>query len=478
MVLTLCTASIKIHVRAFAQSFGLLAYLSSCTTIPNYNANSARASIAEMSLIVASGEMSAQSLVAQSIRRIHEIDDNGPKLQTVLSLNPDATSIAIALDRERKAGKIRGPFHGIPILVKDNIETMDDLPTTAGSLALAENDNGRDAPIVASLRQSGAVILGKSNLSQWANFRSTQSVSGWSSIRGQVRNPHALNRSPCGSSSGSGAAVAAGIVMAALGTETNGSIICPAAMNGIVGFKPTVGVLSQDYIIPISASQDTAGPMTQTVKDAAMMMDAMTGNDGHYVSALSIGTPQNTRIGILNFARGEDKGVNARFDEAIEAMKTLGFTIVDIELQEDVEDELWGEDFWDASFDVLKYEFKAALNAYLASTNPAVKFRNLADIIAFNAAHKDAEQTIFDQDILEMSEALGNLKTPAYLNALAFIQKATRQNGIDKILAEHAVDVLMAPSAAPSFLIDHVYGEITLRVQAQDGWPQLQDIRI
>ena len=373
-------------------------------------------------------------------------------MQSVLSVNPDAIDIAKALDVEREDGNVRGPMHGIPVLLKDNIETKDDLPTTAGSWALIDNKNGRDAPLAAKLRKNGAVILGKSNLSQWANFRSEDSVSGWTAVRGQVRNPHSLNRSPCGSSSGSGAAVAAGIVAAAIGTETNGSIICPSAMNGIVGFKPTVGVISQDLIVPISSTQDTAGPMTLTVEGTAMMMDALTENDGSYVSALDSVIPSNTRIGVLNFARGSNAGVNANFDAALEDLKAKGFTLVEIEE--------WGpgEGFGKASYDVLKYEFKATLNDYLASTTDAVKTRTLADLIEFNK-NDTREMAVFDQSIFDASEALGDLTTEEYTQGLAMVLKATRQNGIDKMMADNDVQFLMAPSTAPTFLVDHMYGD-------------------
>ena len=395
---------------------------------------------------------SSEKLVKDSISRINAIDRNGPTLQSVLSLNPDAMDMAKALDAERADGKIRGPMHGIPVLLKDNIETKDDMPTTAGSWALIDNKNGRDAPLAAKLRENGAVILGKSNLSQWANFRSEDSVSGWSAVRGQVRNPHSLNRSPCGSSSGSGAAVAAGIVAAAVGTETNGSIICPSAMNGIVGLKPTVGVISQELIVPISSTQDTAGPMTLTVKGSAMMMDAMTANDGAYVDALGRVDPAATRIGVLNFARGSHPGVQTNFDAALEVLKNKGFPLVEIDTWEP------GEGFGKASYDVLKYEFKATLNDYLASTTEAVKTRNLSDLIAFNK-NDPREMAVFDQSILEASDALGDLTTEEYTQGLAQVLKATRQDGIDKLMADNDVQFLMAPSTAPTFLIDHVYGD-------------------
>jgi len=395
---------------------------------------------------------SSETLVKQSIARINAIDRNGPTLQSVLSLNPDAIDIANALDAERAEGKVRGPMHGIPVLLKDNIETKDDLPTTAGSWALIDNKNGRDAPLAAKLRESGAVILGKANLSQWANFRSEDSVSGWSAVRGQVRNPHALNRSPCGSSSGSGAAVAAGIVAAAVGTETNGSIICPSAMNGIVGFKPTVGVISQELIVPISSTQDTAGPMTLTVKGTAMMMDAMTENDGSYVSALGTIDPASTRIGVLNFAIGGNAGVQDNFKAALKDLEDKGFTLVEIDEWEP------GDGFGKASYDVLKYEFKATLNDYLASTTDAVKTRSLAELIEFNK-NDPRELAVFDQSIFDASEALGDLNSEEYVKGLAQVLKATRTDGIDNLMAENNVDILIAPSTAPTFLVDHMYGD-------------------
>ena len=401
---------------------------------------------------LAAAGTSSETLVKQSLARIDAIDRNGPTLQSVLSLNPAAMDIAKALDAERAEGNLRGPMHGIPVLLKDNIETKDDMPTTAGSWALIDNKNGRDAPLAAKLRANGAVILGKANLSQWANFRSEDSVSGWSAVRGQVRNPHALNRSPCGSSSGSGAAVASGIVAAAIGTETNGSIICPSAMNGIVGFKPTVGVISQELIVPISSTQDTAGPMTLTVTGAAMMMDALTDNDGSYVSALGSLDPSATRIGVLNFAKGSNPGVKANFEIALEDLKKKGFVLVEIDEWEP------SEGFGKASYDVLKYEFKATLNEYLASTIDAVKTRSLADIVEFNK-NDPREMAVFDQSILEASDALGDLSTEEYVEGLALVLKSTRQDGIDKMKADNKVDFLMAPSTAPTFLVDHMYGD-------------------
>jgi amidase len=398
--------------------------------------------------IAPQSNQSAVSRVDFALKRIERIDHSGPKLQSVLLINPKARDIANSLDAETTK---RSPLHGVPVLIKDNIETSD-MPTTAGSTVLSANNTGRDSPLVKNLRSSGAVVLGKSNLSQWANFRSTNSTSGWSALGTQTKNPHALNRSPCGSSSGSGAAVAAGIVPAAVGTETNGSIICPSAMNGIVGFKPTVGVIPQDLIVPISSSQDTAGPMTLTVEDAAIMMDAMTGKGSAYREAAKGGTLSGKRIGVLSFARGSNSGVNTNFDAALEALKAEGAVLVEIEAYDTP------EGFWSAAFDVLKYEFKATLNDYLAETASGVTARTLADVIR-ETKDTPAEIAVFDQDILEMSEALGGLDSEEYLQALELVQTATRKDGIDKFIGSESLDALVAPTAAPTFLIDHVYGD-------------------
>ncbi|WP_416879337.1 amidase [Litorimonas sp.] len=393
-------------------------------------------------------EQSSVQRVEFALNRIATIDHAGPNLQSVLTVNPNALDIAKALDGEETE---RSLLHGVPILIKDNVETLD-MPTTAGSSTLKQNDTGRDSPLVESLREAGAVILGKSNLSQWANFRSTNSTSGWSALGAQTKNPHALNRSPCGSSSGSGAAVAAGLVPAAIGTETNGSIICPSAMNGIVGFKPTVGLIPQELIVPISSTQDTAGPMTLTVEDAAIMMDAMTGEDSAWRDAVMAGTLAGKRIGVLNFARGNVDGVNANFEAVLETLESQGAELVEIEEFEPP------ESFNEASFNVLKYEFKATLNDYLAEVAPDVKSRTLAAVIVENA-ESEAEMAVFDQDIMEMSEELGDLGTEEYKEALALVLKTTREDGIDKMMSENDLDALVAPSTAPSFLIDHVYGD-------------------
>ncbi|MGF1545412.1 MAG: amidase [Parvularculaceae bacterium] len=405
---------------------------------------------------LASGETTSETLTRAYLDRIERVDRSGPTLRSVLAVNPDALDAARASDARRKAGEALGPLDGVPILIKDNIETLDPMATTAGALALAENVVERDAPLVAGLRAAGVVILGKTNLSQWANFRSEHSMSGWSALGGQTRNPYALDRNPCGSSSGSGVAIAASLAAAAIGTETNGSITCPSRVNGLVGFKPTVGVVGQDGVIPISASQDTAGPMTKTVADAAALMNAMQTQEPRtdFVAALEGASLDGARIGVMRFAQGEHPGVRPIFDAALQALEAAGAVLVDID------DHKTPDGFWPKSFLVLKYEFKAGLDAYLADAAPAVEARSLADVIAFNRDNADVELSLFGQDILEASEGLGGLDAQEYLDARAFVQKATREDGSDRLLAEADVDALVAPSGAPASRIDPVNGDV------------------
>jgi len=414
-------------------------------------------SLPELSVALQSGTVTSEALVEDYLSRIKQIDKTGPTLQSILVLNPDALTEARALDADRKAGQTLGPLHGIPVLLKDNIETKDAMATTAGALALEDNVTGRDSPLVAGLRKAGAIILGKTNLSQWANFRSEDSMSGWSALGGQVRNPHMLDRNPCGSSSGSAAAVAASLAAGAVGTETNGSVICPANANGIVGFKPTVGLVSQQYIIPISFSQDTAGPMTKTVTGAAMMLEAMATGPAKtsYSQLLDAGMLKGARVGVLRFAEGESANIKARFDTALAVIKAAGAELVEIM---DFEPE--GDDFYDESYAVLKYEFKHTLNEYLASTPSTVKTRSLNDVIEFNIKHADIELALFDQSIFIDSQALGGIDEPAYLTALANVQRATRERGIDLLMREHDVQVLVAPSGALAPRIDPVNGDV------------------
>lgn len=404
---------------------------------------------------LAEGSLTSQGLTRAYLDRIEAIDRNGPLLQSVLVVNPDAIAQAQASDARRASQRLLGPLDGIPILLKDNIETLDPMPTTAGSLALTDNYAGRDSPLVARLRAQGAIILGKTNLSQWANFRSNRSVSGWSSVGGQVRNPHMLDRSPCGSSSGTAAAIAASLAAGGVGTETNGSIICPANVTGLVGFKPTVGRVPQDGIVPISSSQDTAGPMTRTVLGAALMMNVMDDGDTDYAADLSAGALSGVRIGVMRFAEGSNPDIRARFNAALAIMEGQGATLVEI-----ADFTLAGDTFWSQSLAVLEYEFKDSLNAYLAATPDAVITRTLADVIAFNKAHADEELAIFGQDLFEESEALGPLTETAYISARDMVQSATRENGIDKLLADHDVSVLVAPSGPVSPRIDPVNGDV------------------
>ena len=411
-------------------------------------------SLPELSTALDNGDQTSAALTQIYIDRIEDIDRNGPHLQSVLSLNPDAMMQAKASDERRKNGEALGPLDGIPILLKDNIETLDPVATTAGAYALKDNITKRDSPLVAGLRAQGAIILGKTNLSQWANFRSNESVSGWSALGGQVRNPHMLDRSPCGSSSGSGAAIAASLAAGAVGTETNGSIICPSNVNGIVGFKPTVGLVSQKYIVPISATQDTAGPMTKTVKGAAMMLGAMDNQDVDYMGQLTANALQGKRVGVLRFAEGSNDDVKVRFNAGLKAMESAGAILVEIEaFSVDV------ENYGQKSRDVLLYEFKTGLNEYLADAAPAVKPRSLEALIDFNE-NEPRELAIFDQDLFEAAQAKGPLSDDAYIQAKVDVQRGTGENGIDKLMAENNVAMLVAPSGPVASRIDPVNGDV------------------
>ncbi|MEP2653571.1 MAG: amidase [Paraglaciecola sp.] len=409
------------------------------------------------------GKVSSERLVNLYLERIENIDKSGPRLQAVLSINPDALAQARALDEKRAAGEVLGPLHGIPVLLKDNIESKDTLPTTAGAIALKDNITGRDSPLVAGLRAQGAIILGKTNLSQWANFRSEGSMSGWSALGGQVRNPHMLDRNPCGSSSGSGAAAAASLAAATVGTETNGSVICPSNANGIVGFKPTVGLVPQQYIIPISVSQDTAGPMTKTVMGAALMMNAMatTTPNQDYSAGLQKDALTGVRVGVLNFAKGESVPITALFTKALQDLEMAGAVLVDIDEAPEAP-----QDFGKMSYDILKYEFKDGVNKYLASTSESlVSTRTLQQLIDFNSAYKE-ELALFDQSIFIASQAMASIESEDYKNALKIVQQATRADGIDALLQQHNVDVLIAPSGLVVPRVDPINGDVWPR-----DWP-------
>lgn len=439
-------------------ALGLTA-LSACSRDSEQSENAeqlALSSLSEIADAIANGTVSSEQIVAAYLRRIEAIDRAGPTLNSVLSLNPNALADARKADEARARGDQLGALHGVPILLKDNIETRDPIATTAGSYALKDNTVDRDAPMTAGLRQAGAIILGKTNLSQWANFRSSDSVSGWSAIAGVVRNPHMLSRSACGSSSGSGAAAAAALAAGTVGTETNGSIICPAASNGVVGFKPTVGLVSQTGIVPISSSQDTAGPMTRSVRDAAVMLTAMAGEESQldFAAALDERFLNGKRIGVMRFAIGSNPQVAALFDEALAALQAEGALLVDVEGFERP------DGYRDASGFVLDAEFKHTLNEYLATTDPAaVSVRTLEDLIVFNQNTPEEGLFLFDQARMIGSQARPGLDDAGYKAALELVQRATRLDGIDKMLAEHDVDILISPSRGPAFIIDAIYGD-------------------
>jgi amidase len=420
--------------------------------------------VADLAAAMASGQRTSRSITQLYLDRIAELDRQGPTLRHVIEVNPDALSIADALDRERKAGKLRGPLHGIPVLIKDNLDTADRMTTTAGSLALAGSIALRDSTVAAKLRAAGAVLLGKTNLSEWANFRSSHSSSGWSGRGGQAKNPYVLDRNPCGSSSGTGGAVSANLTALGIGTETDGSIVCPSSANGLVGIKPTVGLVSRAGIIPIAHSQDTAGPMTRTVRDAAIMLGVIAGADprdaatadsagkveADYTRFLDANGLRGARIGVARKYLGFSDAVDALMTNAVDAMKRQGAVIVDpVELVGDPEGE----------FDVLLYEFKADLNAYLAGLGPKAPVKSLADIIAFNDAHKDQEMPFFGQDIMIKAQAKGPLTDKAYVDALAKNHKSSRDEGIDATMKKNNLDALIAPTGGPAWLTDLVTGD-------------------
>ncbi|WP_018983354.1 amidase [Salinimonas chungwhensis] len=414
-------------------------------------------SLPEISQALANGTISSEELVQKYIERINAIDKNGPALQAVLTLNPEALAQAKMLDEARQAGDLRGPLHGVPILLKDNIESKDAMATTAGAWALKDNITGRDSPLVAGLRAQGAIILGKTNLSQWANFRSERSMSGWSALGGQVKNPHMLDRNPCGSSSGSGVAAAASLAAATVGTETNGSITCPANVNGVVGFKPSVGIVPQQYIVPISRSQDTAGPMTKTVRGAAMLMNAMATQSPavDYTARLDSEALNGVRVGVLEFATGGNQAIASLFEQALEDLKAAGAILVSIEKSPETP-----ENYNRMAYDLLKYEFKAGINEYLASTSAdQVKPRTLSELIEFNRKHADTELALFDQSIFTASDTMGGLDSAEYQDSLELVQKTAR-NSIDTLLANHEVDVLVAPTGVLAPRIDPINGDV------------------
>ncbi len=446
----------------------------------------AESTVADLARAQAEGRLTARALTEAYLARIEAIDRSGPRLNSVIELNPDALAIAEALDAERGKSGPRGPLHGIPVLIKDNIDTADRMHTSAGSLALAESIAPRDAYIVERLRAAGAVILGKTNLSEWANFRSTRSTSGWSSRGGQTRNPYALDRNPCGSSSGSGAAASANLAALAVGTETDGSITCPAKACGLVGIKPTVGLVSRAGIVPISASQDTAGPMTRTVADAAALLSVLAGVDprdpatsraegkvqADYTAFLQADALKGARIGVVRNMFGENALVGHVIDEALAALKDAGAELVDpLEMKQHRE-------VGDAEFTVLLYEFKDGLNAYLASLGDAAPYRSLEQLIAFNDQHRDRVMPWFGQEIFTMAQAKGGLDAKEYRDAKAKCHRLAAVAGIDRVMDQHRLDALVAPTGDPAFPTDlvngdHYTGGGTSTLPAVAGYPHV-----
>jgi amidase len=435
----------------------------------------------ELAAALDAGQTTSEELVWFYGARIAALDRAGPTLNSVIALNPEAMDAARALDQERADRGPRSPLHGIPILIKDNIETADPIATTAGSLALKDNITGRDAPCVAKLRSAGAIVLGKTNLSEWANIRSDHSISGWSAIGGLVRNPHALDRSACGSSSGSGAAIAAGLAAAALGTETDGSITCPADVCGIVGLKPTVGLVSRARIIPISASQDTPGPMTRSVADAAALLDAMAGRDpsdratasadnrrSDYIVGLSPDALKGARLGVWR-QRRTSPDAQAVFDVAVDKLRGCGAEPVVLK------DFRVPKALGDLEFHVMLAELKVGLNAYLATTPTAVTARTLADIIAFNN-REPRELCLFGQEFFEAAEAMKGLDDPAYKKALSSSRRMARRT-LDTAFAEHKLDAIVAVTAGPSWRFDLARDEggtsQSTTLPAVSGYPHL-----
>lgn len=407
--------------------------------------------IAQLQEKMSSGVLSSAEITQKYLDRIELINTKGPELRAVIEINPEALEIAKQLDAERKSGKVRSSLHGIPVLIKDNIDTGDQMQTTAGSLAMIGSPAPDDAVIIRKLREAGAVLLGKTNLSEWANFRSTKSSSGWSGRGGQVLNPFSLDRSPCGSSSGTGAAVSANLCAIGIGTETDGSIVCPSGINGIVGIKPTLGLWNGDGIIPISHSQDTAGPMARSVTDAVILLGALAEKKQDYSQFLDAGGLKNARIGLASDFFGFHSRVDKLMAEAIQKMKDSGAVIIEnLKLENRKE---WGDLEWK----VLIYEFKADLNAYL-KTRPGLKVQSLADLIEFNKKNTDTELKWFGQEIFEEAEKTKGLDDPEYIQALAKAKELS-QKGIEKLMDQHQLDALIAPTNGPAWTIDWVNGD-------------------
>ena len=423
--------------------------------------------IAELQSAISAGKYTSRAIAEKYLSRIEQIDKSGPAINAVIEINPDALTIAEALDKEREEKGVRGPLHGIPVMIKDNLDTADRMMTTAGSLALVGSKPAKDSTVAAKLRQAGAVILAKTNLSEWANIRSSHSTSGWSGRGGQTKNPYALDRNPCGSSSGSGAGVSANFCAAAIGTETDGSIVCPSSSNGLVGIKPTVGLTSRTGIIPISHSQDGAGPMCRTVRDAATILGAITGIDEEdrataesreksytdYTQFLKADGLKGARIGVVRQRFGFHEGVDKVMESALDALKKEGAILVD-----PANIETSGK-FGDSEFLVLQYELKADLNAYLVRLGPHAPVKTLKEIIDFNEKNREKEMPYFGQDTFLKAEEKGPLSSQEYLDALAKNHQLARKEGIDATMDKNNLDALVAPTGGPAWVVDHINGD-------------------
>ncbi|NNC69425.1 MAG: amidase [Flavobacteriaceae bacterium] len=455
----------------FLQLLLLGILLVSCTTEPKVEITSdaefsfEEISIADLQKGYADGDYTIVDMTKKYLNRIKEIDENGPKLNAIIQVNPDALDIAERLDQELKDGKSRGSLHGIPIILKDNIDTHDNMFTTAGSRALTGSKPLQDSYVSKKLKEAGAIIIAKANLSEWANFRGQMSSSGWSGINGQTKNPYVLDRNPCGSSSGSGVAVSAGLSLVAIGTETNGSIVCPSNANGVVGIKPTVGLVSRSGIIPISFTQDTAGPMARTLTDATLCLNALTGIDStdtktlagkdhiksDYTQFLNKEGLKGKRIGMYKAPLGRNFKVDTLFKHAVDFMRSAGAEIIEIE-------KIVENNIGSLSFQIMLYEYKDGLNTYFQSLGPDAKIKSLEQLIEFNK--KDSiELEFYNQRYLEMAQEKDGLDSEDYKKTLANMLKGSRENGIDRVMNEHNLDAIVAPTGGPAWKTDHLNGD-------------------
>lgn len=467
-----------------AGSLGALPVLHAQAANPTMDPPLDEATIDQLGAALRAQQTTAVQLVQRYNERIGQIDRTGPQLRSVIELNPDAEAIAAQLDREAAAGRWRGPLHGVPIVVKDNLATADAMQTSAGSLALVGAKAPRDAHVVRRLREAGAVLLAKTNLSEWANIRGAHSISGWSARGGQTRNPYALDRSPSGSSSGTGAAVAAGLCAAGIGTETDGSITSPSSVSALVGIKPTVGLVSRDGIVPISFTQDTAGPMCRTVRDAAIVLAAIAGTDARDATTRGqtgridlaalvpreAGSLRGVRLGIADNLLGDHRGTQRLFEDAQAAFKTLGATLVSAPIPNT-------DRYAQSELDVLLFELRHAMAAYLREFAPNLPHRSLADLIAYNEAHAAEELALFGQEYFVQAQAKGPLTNPAYAKALALGKRYARTYGIDAALRKHRLHALIAPTTGPAWLIDPIngdaYGASATSPPAVAGYPHV-----